>query len=86
MSWTPLRPIQVWKVFWVVVPQAKTRYSTTSHLLAPSARVPTKTPGAPVPSRSVQNGASTLFGVAGSAPVGSSQQLLSAAVAPPATR
>ena len=77
MSWMPLTPIHTWKVRRLVVPKTLTRYSMTSHVSTPSVRVAAKMPGAPVPSRSVQNGASMLFGSAGFGPAGRLQQLLS---------
>ena len=85
MSCVPLMPIQVWKTRELAVPNTFTRYSITIQSLTPSVRIVMKMPGAPVPSRSVQNGASMLFGRAGSGPAGRLQQLLSSDVPPPAS-
>src|SRR5690242_19152522 len=63
------------------VPNTKTCHSMTIQLLTPSVSSVTKTPGAPPPLRSVQNGASTLFGRAGLGIGGTVQQSLSSAVA-----
>ena len=71
---------------WLLVPKTFRRDSTTIQSSTPSVRVAMKIPGAPVPSRSVQNGASTLFGRAGLGPFGSVQHWLSSEVPPPATR
>jgi hypothetical protein len=59
----------------------------TSQLFTPSVSTVARMPGAPVPSRSVQNGASTLFGLAGlpKATVGSNWMSAEPFV-PPATR
>lgn len=86
MSWVGWVPIQTWKCRVSVVPNTLTSHWTTIHWLTPSVRVPTLTPGAPVPFRSVQKGASTLFGRAEDAPDGSVQHSLSSEVAPPTTR
>jgi hypothetical protein len=50
----------------------------------PSVRIATRIPSSTVPSRSVQNGARTLLGRAGSGMTGS-QQLLSSLLPPPTT-
>ena len=82
----PLTPIHTWKVRGAGGPEDVDPPLDTSQVSTPSVRVAAKMPGAPVPSRSVQNGASTLFGRAPTGPGGRLQQLLSSDVPPPATR
>ena len=85
MSCAPSIPIQIWNVVAEVVPNTLTSHWSTIQLLTPSVSTAAEMPGAPVPSRSVQNGARTLFGRAGSGIAVRLQQLLSSDVPPPAT-
>jgi hypothetical protein len=80
-----LTPIHAWKTRWLVVPNTFSRHSMTSQSSTPSVRNSANIPGAPVPSRSVQNGASTLLGRAGSGNVCGTKSM-SALVPPPTTR
>ena len=60
-----------------------TFHCTTIQVLTPSVRVATRMPGAPVPSRSVQYGASTPLGGVGSGSVWGSNVMSLALSLPP---
>ena len=71
MSSVPLMPIHTWNVAQVGGAEDVHPVLDDEPVVDPVGEdVPAKMPGAPVPSRSVQNGASTLLGRAGSGPVG----------------
>lgn len=85
MSSVPSVPSHSWKTAGAVVPNRWTRHSTTIHVSTPSVSTFISTPGVPVPSRSVQYGARTLLGRAGSPMAAGGQHRLSAPSPPPTT-
>src|SRR4051812_34076658 len=74
-------PSHSWNGRRMFVPNTKTRHSMTIHSFVPSLSTVPYTPGAPEPLRSVQYGASRLFGRAVFGIGGTVQQSLSSAVA-----